>query len=258
MIISITFLYLFFILLFFLILLQNIPKNNIYFDLAVAIISCNRYEYLNASISSIYHHFKYYEKNVNSNFIHFDQGTPNREIFSNKYSINNAFYMNPNGYPYSFKILFSYLYSQFVLLLEEDWIIIHNIENKIKYNSFLYLSMKLLLNTNLIYGLYLRKHPKGLSTKRIYKEYNVTYYEVYEPWMGCCYTNGASIYNSKYLKKMSYKESEFLTTLQCIKFDFHIGYIYWEYIDSCNGIEYPFMHIGKRSTRKGMCNISLY
>lgn len=166
--------------------------------------------------------------------------------------------MNPYGYTYSFKILFSYLYSQFVLLLEEDWMVINNIENKIEYKNFLYISMNVLSNSNFIYGLYLRPHPYGNSTKRIDNRYKITYYEVYKPWSGFCYTNGASIYKTNFLKIMDYKTSEFQTARRCMNLNYHIGYIFWKFKKSKNGYNYPFLHIGLRSTKDGKCNISLY
>lgn len=86
--------------------------------------------------------------------------------------------------------------------------------------------MNVLSNSNFIYGLYLTPHPYANSTKRIDNRHKITYYEVYMPWSGFCYTNGASIYKTNFLKIYDYN--------------------------------YPFLHIGLRSTKDGKCNISLY
>lgn len=236
---------------------KTIYLYNIY-TLTIAVISCNRINYFNLSLFSISNHIKKYENDIYVKFINFDQGTPNREVVYNTYNIRNVFYMNPFGYAYSFKLLFSYLFSQYVLLLEEDWMVINNIEEKIKYKNFLYISMYVLSKSKSIYGLYLRPHPNGNRTKKFNNRFKITYYEIYQPWRGFCYTNGASIYTSKYLKKMDYKSSEFQTARRCMNLNYRIGYIYWEYFKSKNGLNYPFTHIGLKSTKIGICNISLY
>lgn len=240
----------------FYIICKNIYLYKIY-TLTIAVISCNRINYLNLSISSIYNHIKKYENDIYVTFINFDQGTPNREVMYKTYNIRNVFYMNPFGYTYSFTLLFSYLYSQYILLLEEDWIVINNIEEKIKYRNFLYISMYVLSKSKSIYGLYLRQHNYGNKTKRVDNRFSIIYYEIHQPWI-YCYTNGASIYKSKYLKRMDYKSSESQTARRCMNLNYHIGYIYWEYIKSTSGLNYPFAHIGLKSTKTGICNISLY
>lgn len=245
------------IFLLFLLICKN-EKANSKYNIIISIISCNRIYYLNLSISSIVNHIKLYENNLHFTFIILDQGTPYREYVVNKYNIKNVFYMNPSGYSYSFKILFTYLYTNYVLLLEEDWIVIKNIEKLIRYSNFIYTSMLILSNTKVIYGLYMREHQIGYSTKRMDQRLNITYYEVYKPWKGCCYTNGASLYKSKYLKKMGYGKTERNTVDQCIKLNYHIGYINWEYLKTPNSITYPFKHIGVKSTKIGLCNISLF
>lgn len=92
----------------------------------------------------------------------------------NNYNITNIFFLNPSGYPYSFKLLFSYLYTQYVLILEEDWLIVKDIEQNIIISNF------------------------------------------------------------------------------------HIGYVYWKHKNTSKRNDYVFIHIGYKSTRKGMCRISLY
>lgn len=228
------------------------------YTLTISIISCNRIYYFNLSLSRIIKHIKDYERYLIFTLIVYDQGTPNRENIINEYKIKNFFYLNPNGYAYSFKLLFSYINTKYILILEEDWLIIKNIEKLIVNSNFLYTSMKVLSNTNSLYGLYLRHHPKGESTKKRDKILNITYYEVYKPWKGFCYTNGASIYKTKYLKKMNYGRSEYQTARKCMKLNYHIGFINWKLLNSNNGIYFPFKHIGVRRTNTGLCNISFY
>lgn len=227
------------------------------YTLLIASISCNRILYLNTSILSIYNHIKKYENNKEITLISFDQGTPDIDAVLLRHN-KNIFYLNPSGYAYSFKLLFSMLYTNYLLTLEEDWVIVDNIQNRIKFKNFLYASMKVLQSSKAIYGLYLRGHPKGNSTLRLNRDLNIKYYEVFEPWRGFCYTNGASIYKTKYLKIMTYRGSEFQTARRCMLLKYHIGYILWEFKNSNQGLLYLFNHIGKRSTKLGICNISLY
>lgn len=226
--------------------------------LVIYIISCNRIEYLNSSIISIKDHLIQYEENISNTFINIDQGTIEREQLFNYYELNNIFFLNPSGYSFSFQILFSFLYSTYILLLEEDWIVKKNIEKKLKFQNFLYISILTLSQTDCIYGLYLRHHPKGKAFKRVNKKINLSYLEVYLPWKGFCYTNGVSIYKTKYLKRMQYKRSEYQMAQECMKRNFHIGLINWELKKSKKVIQYVFEHIGLVSTRVGLCNISLY
>lgn len=235
------------------ILLSNKRK----YSLLIASISCNRILYLNNSLLNIYNHIKKYEKKIESTLVNIDQGTPDIDLILHERN-KNVFYLNPSRYVYSFKLLFSILYTNYLLILEEDWVLLDNIQNKLKITNFLYISMKVLQNSKMIYGLYLRYHPKGNSTLRFDKHLNVKYYEVTEPYKGFCYTNGASIYKAKYLKIMTYMGSEFQTARRCMKLKFHIGYILWEFKNSSQGLFYIFKHTGKRSTRMGICNLSLY
>lgn len=245
------------VILYFIIVKKKRTIKGSYSEVTISIMSCNRIEYLNRTIKRIYNHIIYYEKYIFVTYIHFDQGTPGIDgvIIQTK---DNIFYCNPSGYSFSFTLLFSYLYTEYVILLEEDWLVIKNIEKIIKHSNFIYTSMKLLSNTNLIYGLYLRQHPKGYSIKRFDRNLNITYYEVIKPWSGFCFTNGASIYKSKNIKRMNYKSSEYQTARTCMKLKYHIGYAIWRYKNSNGGIEYPFEHIGLKSTKTGVCNISTY
>lgn len=52
--------------------------------------------------------------------------------------------MNPIGYAFSFNIIFSYLYTKYILLLEEDWEVVKDIEKKIFYLSFMVESIQIL------------------------------------------------------------------------------------------------------------------
>lgn len=121
----------------------------------ISLVSCNRFHYLNSSIQSITKHIKLYEKDISSTIIHFDQGTPERDFFINKYNIYNYFLMNPSGYAYSFQLLFSYVYTDFILVYEEDWVVIDQIEKKLKHKDFIYKSMKLLSNSIYIYMVFI-------------------------------------------------------------------------------------------------------
>lgn len=238
-------------------LIHQFFRNRRKLTLLIASISCNRIFYLNISLSSIYNHIKKYENNIETTFVNIDQGTPEIDLVLHKQN-ENIFHLNPTGYVYSFKLLFSILHTKYLLILEEDWAIINNIENIIKCKDFLYISMKVLENSNVVYGLYLRQHPIINSTLRLDKCLNVKYYEVTTPWSGFCYTNGASLYKTKNLKIMTYMRSEYQTARRCMMLHFHIGYILWEYKNSNQGLLYIFDHIGQKSTKLGICNVSLY
>lgn len=196
--------------------------------------------------------------NISITFISIDQGTLNREYMFEKYNVVNNFFLNPNGYAYSFSILFSYLYMKYVLILEEDWLVVENIEQTITNNDFLYTSVNLLSNVNNIYALYLRDHIKGESIKMFDKNLNITYFEVIKPFSEACYTNGASLYTTKHLRIMDYGVNEAMTQRKCTELNYHIGYIYWKYKKEEKNTDYVFRHIGYRSTSGGLCRISLY
>lgn len=55
----------------------------------------------------------------------------------NKYKFENSFLFNPSGMELSFDTLFSYIYSEYVFMLEEDWVVEKNIENEIFYPAFI-------------------------------------------------------------------------------------------------------------------------
>lgn len=226
-------------------------------SLLISIISCNRLEYLNKSLFYITNHINKYENNLYISFISIDQGTLNREIIFEKYKVSNNFFLNPKGYAYSFSILFSYLYMKYVLILEEDWLIVDNVVKNLIFSNFLYTSLNLLSDANNIYGLYLRQHIKGKSIKKINKKLNITYFEVIQPFSHACYTNGASIYKTKNLIIMDYGVNETMTQRKCTELKFHIGFIYWKFKND-KYTDYIFRHIGYKSTGNGLCRIAQY
>lgn len=110
--------------------IHYVTKINGYFNplIVISILACNRLLYLNKTVNSLFHHIYIYEKNLKYNVLFFDQGTVERYLIVNKYNIDNSFFLNPSGMDLSFNILFSCIYSKYVFLVEEDWVVDNNVE----------------------------------------------------------------------------------------------------------------------------------
>lgn len=108
-------------------------------------------------MKSFFHHLHLYEKSVTYNFLFFDQGTFERENAIKQFKLKNVFLFNPSGYVYSFKVFFSYLYTEYIPLLAEDWVVDMNVEKEIIYPSFLLELMYILLKVSKVYGILLRE-----------------------------------------------------------------------------------------------------
>lgn len=173
-------------------------SKNIFPELIIAVFACNRYIYLNQTLNALFYHIKKYEKELIYNILYFDQGTIERYKIINKYKFENSFLFNPSGMELSFDTLFSYIYSEYVFMLEEDWVVEKNIENEIFYPAFIMESLLILSAVDKIYGVILREtHDfeiyENLTVRT--KMGNDILYIGYL-WLKYAYTNGASI---KYL-----------------------------------------------------------
>lgn len=241
---------------------EHIKHMNNYF-LLIAIISCNRYIYLNRTLYTALKHIKTYERQLNYNFYLFDQGTLQRYTLTSKYGIFNSFYMNPSTYSLSFNILFSYLYSKYLFILEEDWEVKHNIEQFIYYPSFILEAMLVLENYKNVYGILLREirdidvnySTNVLTDMGIHKLNVLT--NMKDRYT---FTNGACIYRCSDLLNIKIYKSEYEVSQFFKKRDYRLGFTYKGKIgrDNSTNQQSVMMHIGKKSTKSGTCNISLY
>lgn len=237
--------------------------NNKSSILLIAIISCNRYSYLNRTLLSLNNHLKLYDNNLRYNYLYVDQGTIQREEIIYTFNLHNVVLMNPMGYALSFNVIFSYLYTKYILFLEEDWEIVNDIEKYLFHPSFIKESIKLLDKVKVVYGILLRESPN----------INVDYSLIINTSMGkhilfvlnppkkrYNFINGASIYRTKDLKRLNYYISEWLTSEFFRKNDYKLGFTYKGLKGDKNSTEkqYVMRHIGMNSTRNGICNIWLY
>lgn len=229
----------------------------------ITIFSCNRFNYLNRTVNAFYKHLYLYEKNLKYNTVYIDQGTIQRNFIVEKFHILNRVYMNPIGYELSFNVIFSYLYTKYILLLEEDWEVVKDIEKQILYPSFIAESIYILDIIKLIYGILLRNIP----------DINVNYsinvvtsmgkhlLNVLKPQKNrFTFTNGASIYRSSDIKHLKYYINEYSTSQYFKHNNYKMGFTYKGLkglINSSNS-QFVMKHIGKKTTRNGICNIWLY
>lgn len=228
----------------------------------INLYSCNRPEYLNKTIESILNHLDKYEKSCLFNIIWYDQGTTTRSLFIKQYSIKNSFFLNPMGYPYSFHLSFSYSPTDFVFILEDDWVIDKQNFNKLRYKDFITLSIKLIENVDYVSGIVLRDFPlssiKIITTTVDTKEMDMIIID--QPSCNMSFTNGPSIYKASVLSQIQ----EYISELLAGQWFYYQGYRLALFNNSgCRFTQYVidthvFYHIGYSSSRFGLCNNYLY
>lgn len=232
-------------------------------DLLISIFSCNRYNYLNRTLIAFSNHLVLYEKGLKYNIIYLDQGTIERELIVEKYDIFNTIFMNPSNYTFSFKLVFSYLYTKYILLLEEDWEVVKDIEKFIFYPSFIKESILILDIVKVVYGILLRNiadlkvnYTLNVVTKMGKHILNVLKYQKSR----YSFTNGVSIYRTSDLKLINYYINEYTTSQYFRQNNYRMGFTFKGLKGSINSsnTQYVMKHIGIKSARKGICNIWLY
>lgn len=230
-------------------------KKYIY-HLEVFIVSCNRYIYLNETLSSLIMHFRIFDKNIAYTIIFIDQGTRERYKVIELYKIKNGFFVNPSSYMYSFNLLFSYLYLDYIFLLEEDWKLSADYSLTTNRNFFEYCILSLSEAAN-IYGITLRnmviKNGSYITIKIKKKKMIMT--KLIHPFQNRNFLNGPTIYKKNQLKALNIYISEYRIGLFYLNRNVYLAFIYDKH-DKNKGIK--FYHIGKNSTKLGICNIYLY
>lgn len=231
-------------------------------DLTIAITACNRYEYLNQTLNSLFTHIQKYEKQLYFIILYFDQGTVERYDIIKKYDIKNSFLFNPSGMELSFDTLFSYIYSEYVFMLEEDWVVEKNIENEIFYPAFIMESLLILSAVDKIYGVILREtHDFEIYenlTVRTKMGNDILYIGFL--WLKYAYTNGASIYRTKELKVLDrYKGEGEVSNIFLYK-GYKVGFTYKGRKGKKDDIYYQHVmdHIGLNTSRSSICSVALY
>lgn len=224
--------------------------NNI--TIQIMITACNRFNYLNLTLHSLFAYLYKKDKNIKFVNIFIDQGTEERYFIAKYYNIQNSFFMNPKSYIYSFNIIFSYLYMSYTFLLEEDWIIYKENVNDIFSNS-----VSALLYAQDIYGIILRKMViKNATISTFYlKGDNIIIKKLIHPYEKRNFLNGPTIYKTSILKTLHAYRSEYETGLYFLKNHLYLAFSYHKY-DKSLGIK--FEHIGKNSTKSGLCKFFLY
>lgn len=231
----------------------------------IYISSCNRFYYLNITINSIINHMTIYES-ILYHIILFDQGTI--EVYNNYFIKNkhifNIFYMNPNGYIYTYNIIFSYLYSKYVLLIDDDRPIRVNIEKYLQYSNFLSVSMNIMDSIKDIYGVILKREGDGNVTcfKKKFKSKTIRYCKVEKAFVGYYFSNGASIYRTSELKRVKEYLAENIVARFFSNTKYRMAYLLLN--DTCNSVSnkcnFIIDHIGKNSSlrNKNICTVFLY
>lgn len=231
--------------------------------LLITIVSCNRFIYLNRTVYLLTKHIQNYEESLLYTILFIDQGTKQRYKLIKQYNIFNSFLMNPSKYSYSFNLIFSYLYTKYLFILEEDWNVIEDIEKKIYHPSFIEESILILDYNKQIYGILLRE----------LRDIHVNYSLNVRTTMGkhlvhiLCnmkerysFTNGACIYRCANLAKVKIYKSEGEVSNYFKEKNYKLGFTYKGRKGKYNSSreQSVMIHIGKNSTKSGLCNISLY
>lgn len=222
--------------------------------LQIIVTACNRFSYLNRTLSSIFSYLSCNDKNIKYTIIYIDQGTPERYYIIQHYNIRNSFFINPKNYQYSFSILFSYVYLPYTFLLEEDWVI----KDDILINpTFMENSIDILSLSNDIYGIILRNMVIVNESYCVLsvKNNKVKMVKLIHPFQNRNFLNGPTIYKTYILKKLKYYYSEYETGLFFLKYKYYMAFIYTSK-EKHHGV--LFKHIGINSTRLGLCNKYLY
>lgn len=208
-------------------------------------------------------HLLLYENNLKYNVIYVDQGTSQRDLIVAKYKIQNLVFMNPIGYSLSFNLIFSYLYTKYILFLEEDWEVVKDIEKHIFHPSFITESIQILEIVKDVYGILLRdiSDIKVNFTLNIVTRMGKHLLNVLQPPKNrYSFTNGASVYRTFDLKRIKIYINEYLTSLFFRNNNYKMGFTYkgLKGFSNSSNKQFVMKHIGKNSTRKGNCNMWLY
>lgn len=226
--------------------------------------SCNRFNYLNATINSIVNHMKNYES-LSYHILLFDQGTV--EVY-NSFNIRdkeiyNIFYMNPNGYTYTYNLIFSHLYSKYALLIDDDRPIRENIEKYLKFTNFISISLSIMDENEDIYGIILKSEGDGKVKCYNHSIYHKTirYCKVERAFYGYYYSNGASVYRTNELKRVEIYTEEADLANYFGRTKYRMAYLLLN--NECKNVSnlcnYVIDHIGVNSTLvNNICNIYLY
>lgn len=171
--------------------------------------------------------------------------------------------MNPSSYSLSFNILFSYLHTKYLFILEEDWEVKKNIERTIFYPPFITESMLILDKYEKVYGILLRE----------IRDIEVNYAVEIKTKMGIhilyvtlntekryAFTNGASIYRCSDLIKLKRYTSECEVSKYFKERNYKLGFTYKGRSGKKNSSyqQSVMLHAGKKSTKSGLCNLLLY
>lgn len=231
-------------------------------DLTIAITACNRYEYLNQTLNSLFTHIQKYEKQLYFIILYFDQGTVERYEIIKKYDIKNSFLFNPSGMELSFDTLFSYMYTEYVFILEEDWVVEKNVENEILYPSFIMESLLILSKTNKIYGVILRESDHFEIHENITVKTEMGNHILYIGVLVLkfAYTNGASIYRTKTLKELETYNGELEVARFFLNKGYKVGFTYKGKKGKRDDIFFQHImdHIGLHTSKSSICSIPLY
>lgn len=205
-------------------------------------------------------------ESLSYHIILFDQGTIefHNEFFINNNHINNIFFMNPSGYAFTYNIIFSYLYSKYVLLMDDDRPVRYNIEKYLKFTNFISISLSIMDKNEDIYGIILKSECNGNITCK-YNKINyklIKFCKVEKGCIGYYYSNGASVYRTYELKKVK----EFVGERNIANYfkgtKYRMAYILLNKMCKCisNRCDFLFDHIGKNSSllNKDICSIYLY
>lgn len=236
--------------------------RNSYPIMIIAIIACNRFVYLNSTLNSLYTHIQNFEKDLCYSILYFDQGTVERYDVINKFKIDNSFLFNPNGMEFSFNTLFSYMYSEYVFILEEDWLVEKNIEKEILYPSFIMESLLILSKTNKIYGVILRESDHFEIHENITVKTEMGNHILYIGVLVLkfAYTNGASIYRTKTLKELETYNGELEVARFFLNKGYKVGFTYKGKKGKRDDIFFQHImdHIGLHTSKSSICSIPLY
>lgn len=199
-----------------------------YLELLAVLFSCDRDELLNITLTNFFCHMKYYEPNVIFNFYFIDSGTSNRKYYVKYYNIKNYFYMNPTNPEFTYNMFWSYLYGDFVLFLEDDRPFIRNIERKIIYSNFIEESILVLKQNEYVKGITFKKDVSlNVTTMNIktYLGYHLLCI-IQKPIWQYYYSNGPSVYNTKFLLKTGDFISENIMALKFMRLKWYTGFTY--------------------------------
>lgn len=237
-------------------------KKKIFPELLIAVFACNRYYYLNQTLTALFFHIERYEKELFYNILYFDQGTGERYDIIKKYKFQNSFLFNPSGMELSFDTLFSYMYTEYVFMLEEDWVVEQNVENEIFYPSFIMESILILSKVDKIYGMILREEWPSIILENMTVKTKMGNHILYIGYLRLkyVYTNGASIYRTKSLKILDKYTGELWVSIFFLNKGYKVGFTYKGRKGKKDSIydQHVMGHIGFNTSQSAICSIPLY